>query len=113
MPPLPHRILMVSDFFYPNFGGVENHIYQLSQCLLGLGHKVGRVQARAVPASMGGMGVGAARGDRWACNRRQCFLIVFLNSYIYIHTYIYIYISFPEKLHLVPPSLKPTSLNFL
>ncbi|KAL3530537.1 hypothetical protein ACH5RR_009859 [Cinchona calisaya] len=34
------RILMVSDFFYPNFGGVENHIYYLSQCLIGLGHKV-------------------------------------------------------------------------
>lgn len=35
-----HRILMVSDFFFPNFGGVENHIYYLSQCLLKLGHKV-------------------------------------------------------------------------
>lgn len=34
-------ILMVSDFFYPNFGGVENHIYQLSQCLINQGHKVG------------------------------------------------------------------------
>lgn len=31
---------MVSDFFYPNFGGVENHIYQLSQCLMDQGHKV-------------------------------------------------------------------------
>ena len=31
---------MVSDFFYPNMGGVENHIFQLSQCLLELGHKV-------------------------------------------------------------------------
>ncbi|XP_047175184.1 phosphatidylinositol N-acetylglucosaminyltransferase subunit A isoform X2 [Vigna umbellata] len=38
--PQKHRILMVSDFFYPNFGGVENHIYYLSQCLLKLGHKV-------------------------------------------------------------------------
>ncbi|KAK7310709.1 hypothetical protein RJT34_08381 [Clitoria ternatea] len=38
--PPNHRILMVSDFFYPNFGGVENHIYYLSQCLLKLGHKV-------------------------------------------------------------------------
>lgn len=35
-----HRILMVSDFFYPNFGGVESHIYYLSQCLIKLGHKV-------------------------------------------------------------------------
>jgi hypothetical protein len=31
---------MVTDFFYPNFGGVENHVYQLSQCLLDQGHKV-------------------------------------------------------------------------
>ncbi|GIL80993.1 hypothetical protein Vretifemale_10129 [Volvox reticuliferus] len=35
-----HRVIMVSDFFYPNFGGVENHIYQLSQCLINLGLKV-------------------------------------------------------------------------
>jgi phosphatidylinositol glycan class A protein len=34
------RVLMVSDFFYPNTGGVESHIYQLSQCLLARGHKV-------------------------------------------------------------------------
>ena len=34
-----HRVLMVSDFFYPNFGGVENHVYQLAQCLLAAGHK--------------------------------------------------------------------------
>lgn len=31
---------MVSDFFYPNCGGVENHVYQLSQCLMRNGHKV-------------------------------------------------------------------------
>ena len=31
---------MMSDFFYPNMGGVENHIYQLSQHLLTRGHKV-------------------------------------------------------------------------
>ncbi|XP_076368971.1 phosphatidylinositol N-acetylglucosaminyltransferase subunit A-like [Tachypleus tridentatus] len=35
-----HSICMVSDFFYPNMGGVESHIYQLSQCLLAKGHKV-------------------------------------------------------------------------
>lgn len=39
-PPSCLRILMVSDFFYPNTGGVESHIYQLSQCLLGRGHDV-------------------------------------------------------------------------
>lgn len=31
---------MVSDFFFPNVGGVEEHIYNLSQCLLLNGHKV-------------------------------------------------------------------------
>ncbi|KAJ8950106.1 hypothetical protein NQ318_017831 [Aromia moschata] len=31
---------MVSDFFFPNMGGVEEHIYNLSQCLLQKGHKV-------------------------------------------------------------------------
>lgn len=31
---------IASDFFFPNHGGVEEHIYNLSQCLLFLGHKV-------------------------------------------------------------------------
>ncbi|XP_071036567.1 phosphatidylinositol N-acetylglucosaminyltransferase subunit A-like isoform X4 [Parasteatoda tepidariorum] len=31
---------MVSDFFYPNTGGEESHIYQLAQCLIKKGHKV-------------------------------------------------------------------------
>ncbi|XP_023708653.1 N-acetylglucosaminyl-phosphatidylinositol biosynthetic protein [Cryptotermes secundus] len=35
-----HRICMVSDFFYPNMGGVEEHIFNLSQCLISHGHKV-------------------------------------------------------------------------
>ncbi len=37
---MTHNICMVSDFFYPNIGGVESHIYQLSQCLVQRGHKV-------------------------------------------------------------------------
>ncbi|PRP84850.1 GlcNAc transferase [Planoprotostelium fungivorum] len=31
---------MVSDFFYPNMGGVELHLYQLAQCLIKRGNKV-------------------------------------------------------------------------
>lgn len=31
---------MVCDFFFPRLGGVENHIYSLSQHLIRLGHKV-------------------------------------------------------------------------
>lgn len=34
------RILMVSDFFHPNIGGVESHIHHLSQNLMKLGHYV-------------------------------------------------------------------------
>ncbi|VDD90011.1 unnamed protein product [Enterobius vermicularis] len=34
------RIALVSDFFCPNAGGVETHIYFLAKCLLELGHKV-------------------------------------------------------------------------
>ncbi|XP_066147511.1 phosphatidylinositol N-acetylglucosaminyltransferase subunit A isoform X2 [Euwallacea fornicatus] len=38
--PKKHIICMVSDFFFPNMGGVEEHIYNLSQCLILKGHKV-------------------------------------------------------------------------
>lgn len=31
---------MISDFFHPNVGGVENHIYMLSATLIRMGHKV-------------------------------------------------------------------------
>jgi glycosyltransferase involved in cell wall biosynthesis len=31
---------MVCDFFYPRLGGVEMHIWSLSQQLIRLGHKV-------------------------------------------------------------------------
>lgn len=31
---------LVSDFFCPNTGGVETHMYFLAQCLLRRGHKV-------------------------------------------------------------------------
>lgn len=34
------RICLVSDFFFPNFGGVETHIWCLAQCLLQRGLKV-------------------------------------------------------------------------
>ena len=35
-----HRVAMCCDFFYPRLGGVEMHIWSLSQCLLRRGHKV-------------------------------------------------------------------------
>ena len=39
-PHLRHTICFLSDFFFPNMGGVEMHIWYLSQCLIRLGHKV-------------------------------------------------------------------------
>lgn len=35
-----HRVALVSDFFFPGFGGVEIHIYNVAQCLIRRGHKV-------------------------------------------------------------------------
>jgi hypothetical protein len=34
-----YRIAMVCDFFYPRMGGVEMHIWSLSQHLIRMGHK--------------------------------------------------------------------------
>jgi phosphatidylinositol N-acetylglucosaminyltransferase subunit A len=34
------NICLVSDFFYPGFGGVESHLYGLATSLLKNGHKV-------------------------------------------------------------------------
>lgn len=35
-----YNILLCCDFFYPNLGGVEMHIFSLGQCLMERGHKV-------------------------------------------------------------------------
>ncbi|KAK9453137.1 hypothetical protein V1511DRAFT_505741 [Dipodascopsis uninucleata] len=37
---MPYNIAMVCDFFYPQPGGIESHIYQLSSKLISLGHSV-------------------------------------------------------------------------
>ncbi|KAI7356380.1 phosphatidylinositol glycan, class A [Hortaea werneckii] len=37
---MPYNIAMISDFFYPQPGGVESHIYQLSTKLIDRGHRV-------------------------------------------------------------------------
>jgi phosphatidylinositol glycan class A protein len=38
--PRRYSVLLVSDYFYPNLGGVEMHMFQLGQCLIERGHKV-------------------------------------------------------------------------
>ena len=35
-----YNIAMVCDFFFPQPGGIESHIYQLSSKLIDRGHKV-------------------------------------------------------------------------
>jgi len=35
-----YNVAMFCDFFYPNMGGVENHLYQVASCLVLRGHKV-------------------------------------------------------------------------
>jgi|JI10StandDraft_1071094.scaffolds.fasta_scaffold2793114_1 phosphatidylinositol glycan class A protein len=34
------NIALISDFFFPNIGGVESHMYYLAFCLKQMGHKV-------------------------------------------------------------------------
>ena len=50
---LVSSVSMVSDFFYPNVGGVEGHIYFLGGQLLSMGHKVSSflVECRATVAN--------------------------------------------------------------
>ncbi len=33
------KVALVSDFFFPNIGGVESHMYFLAYCLRSKGHK--------------------------------------------------------------------------
>ncbi|EPY38657.1 UDP-GlcNAc:PI A1-6 GlcNAc-transferase [Angomonas deanei] len=35
-----HRVALISDFFFPGFGGVEVHMYNLAECLMRRGNKV-------------------------------------------------------------------------
>lgn len=60
---------MATDFFFPNMGGVEEHVFNLSQCLLQRGHKV-IVLTHAY---------GNRVGIRYMTNGlKVCFLIYFL-----------------------------------
>ncbi|CAK5275783.1 unnamed protein product [Mycena citricolor] len=46
-------IAMITDFFHPNVGGVENHVYMLSACLLRKGHKVIAITHAHTPDRVG------------------------------------------------------------
>jgi phosphatidylinositol N-acetylglucosaminyltransferase subunit A len=64
-PPWRYSIAMVSDFFYPNMGGVEMHLYQLSQCLMKRGNKVVIVTHH----------YGNRKGVRWLTNGLKVYYI--------------------------------------
>ncbi|CAJ0931994.1 unnamed protein product, partial [Mesorhabditis belari] len=65
------NIALVSDFFCPNTGGVETHIYFLAKCLLARGHKV-IVITHAY---------GERRGIRYLSNGLKVYYLPFLIVY--------------------------------
>ncbi|KAK0416022.1 hypothetical protein QR680_012253 [Steinernema hermaphroditum] len=65
------NIALVSDFFCPNAGGVETHIYSLGECLLKLGHRV-IVITHAY---------GARKGIRFLTNGLKVYYLPFIVAY--------------------------------
>lgn len=61
-------IAMVCDFFYPQFGGVESHLFQLSQCLMARGHRVIVVTHAYGPGR---------QGVRWLTNGMRVYHLPF------------------------------------
>jgi phosphatidylinositol glycan class A protein len=66
-----YNIAMVSDFFFPQPGGVESHIYQLSTKLIDRGHKV-IVITHAYPGR---------KGVRYLTNGLKVYHVPFLVMY--------------------------------
>lgn len=67
---------MVCDFFYPRLGGVEMHIWSLSQCLLRRGHRVvvithGYDNRKGVRYMTNGLKVRAWRAERTKNQRER------------------------------------------
>ncbi|KAF9455875.1 glycosyltransferase family 4 protein [Collybia nuda] len=65
----PISIAMISDFFHPNVGGVENHIYMLSAKLIHKGHKVIVITHSHAPDRV---------GVRWLLPSLKVYYIPFL-----------------------------------
>ncbi|KAE9551823.1 hypothetical protein FO519_004955 [Halicephalobus sp. NKZ332] len=64
-------IALVSDFFCPNTGGIETHIYYLGECLLRRGHKVIVLTH----------GYGKRKGIRYFTNGLKVYYLPFLVIY--------------------------------
>jgi phosphatidylinositol N-acetylglucosaminyltransferase subunit A len=96
------RIAMVSDFFYPNMGGVEEHIYCLSQCLIRRGNKVQTKKNNCVVISKHVVlqviiithGYGNRKGVRYMTNGLKVYYIPHLAFYNQ-NTFPTLFISFP------------------
>lgn len=67
----PYSIALVSDFFCPNAGGVETHIYFLAQCLIELGHRVVVITH----------GYGNRKGIRYLSNGLKVYYLPFIVAY--------------------------------
>ncbi|CAL2031689.1 hypothetical protein CAEBREN_30508 [Caenorhabditis brenneri] len=67
----PYSIALVSDFFCPNAGGVETHIYFLAQCLIDLGHRVVVITH----------GYGDRKGIRYLSNGLKVYYLPFIVAY--------------------------------
>ncbi|CAD6191535.1 unnamed protein product [Caenorhabditis auriculariae] len=67
----PYNIALVSDFFCPNAGGVETHIYFLAQCLINIGHKVIVITH----------GYGDRKGIRYLSNGLKVYYMPFIVMY--------------------------------
>ncbi|KAF8237378.1 transferase [Tricholoma matsutake] len=65
----PISIAMISDFFHPDVGGVENHIYMLSANLIRKGHKVIVITHSHAPDRV---------GVRWVLPALKVYYIPFL-----------------------------------
>jgi phosphatidylinositol glycan class A protein len=64
-------VALVSDFFCPNTGGVETHIYYLGECLLKRGHKVIVITH----------GYGKRQGIRYFTNGLKVYYLPFFSIY--------------------------------
>ena len=61
------RVCLVSDFFHPHLGGVEQHQYSIAQALIARGHRV-IVVTGTYPSTSSSTASGARQGVRWLCN---------------------------------------------
>ena len=68
---MKHNVCMVSDFFFPNMGGVESHIHEVAQCLLASGHRVVIVTHS----------YGNTRGVKYLSNRLKVYYLPFTVFY--------------------------------